>query len=367
MKDAEETKMNIRKFMTAGRKGSKRTKANYVSNAIYLVSMMLLYYAVWALFRQYAFPDFSPFSYWNLAGGNLWQNILVAGAPMILYALFNGFMDLFNNESDYGTIQAESIGFKSFVALSAGVIEELTHRGVLIWFGLVLIWLDNKFLIWVIGLIIIIFVLAAIKTDILVGIMALILSGVLLYLIKDIENPIYLLNGLTLSFYELIADYFYAIYVIYVVIMTVVIIETRRGIRQGKMRKNISMKGLLPGIIGLTAMVTWAGYAIPKGVLALNNMPFLPPGADHWTFLLYVGAVIWTNVLFRKGHKYQGILGVIHSYVSGFYLIYVAFTFGLLYAIIVHFLYDLLVFGSEHAAHLIKNSRNVRTESECEI
>lgn len=353
--------------MTAGRKGSSETKANYASNAIYLISTMLLYYAVWALFRQYAFSDFSPFSYWNLSEESLWQTIFVAGAPIMLYALFNGFMDLFNNKDDYGTIQAESMGFKSFVALSAGVIEELTHRGVLIWFGLVLIWLDNKFLVWVIGIIIIIFVLATIKTNILAGIVALILSGVLWYLIKDIENPIYLLNGLTLAFYQLLADYFYVIYAIYIVIMIWTITETRKRIRQGKMRKHITIKGMLPGIIGLTAMVTWAWYAIPKGVLALNNMPFLPPGADHWTFLLYVGAVIWTNVLFRKGHKYQGVLGMAHSYISGFYLIYVAFTFGLLYAIIVHFLYDLLLYASEHAAHLIKNSRNVRTKSECEI
>tara|TARA_B100001778_G_scaffold334984_1_gene350329 strand:- start:11470 stop:12213 length:744 start_codon:yes stop_codon:yes gene_type:complete len=54
-------------------------------------------------------------------------------------------------------------------------------------------------------------------------------------------------------------------------------------------------------------------------------------------------AILSANAKFRDGHKYLGIIGVINSWYIGLYLFYVAFAFGLPAAIIVHFLYDLLI------------------------
>jgi hypothetical protein len=60
----------------------------------------------------------------------------------------------------------------------------------------------------------------------------------------------------------------------------------------------------------------------------------------------FIGAaVILTNKNFREGHKYLGPLGYINSWYIGFFLFYVMFTFGLFAAIIVHFIYDALIFS----------------------
>lgn len=110
-------------------------------------------------------------------------------------------------------------------------------------------------------------------------------------------------------------------------------------------------------IIRIIAFAIWTGYSLPLGMQAIENMPILPIGADKLTTLLFIGAVIWSNVKFREGHKYQGPAGVLNSYMFGFYMFYIAFTYGLLYAIIVHFLFDLFLFSSEHLVQIIKNWR----------
>jgi hypothetical protein len=62
---------------------------------------------------------------------------------------------------------------------------------------------------------------------------------------------------------------------------------------------------------------------------------------EMWT----VGAgMIAANAFFRDGHKYQGALGWINSWFLGMYFFYMMLTFGLPAAILVHFLYDMLIF-----------------------
>jgi len=58
-----------------------------------------------------------------------------------------------------------------------------------------------------------------------------------------------------------------------------------------------------------------------------------------------VGAsVLSTNALFRDGHKYQGGLGYLNSWFIGMFLFWVVFEHGLPAAILVHFVYDVIVF-----------------------
>ena len=55
-------------------------------------------------------------------------------------------------------------------------------------------------------------------------------------------------------------------------------------------------------------------------------------------------AIISANAFFRDGHKYQGLLGIINSWFCGMFFFWLMFRHGLLAAIIVHFVYDVIVF-----------------------
>jgi len=59
----------------------------------------------------------------------------------------------------------------------------------------------------------------------------------------------------------------------------------------------------------------------------------------------FVGAAMVTaNGHFRDGHKYLGIVGYLNSWFIGFFFFWIMFNFGLITAIVVHFLYDMLIF-----------------------
>jgi hypothetical protein len=59
----------------------------------------------------------------------------------------------------------------------------------------------------------------------------------------------------------------------------------------------------------------------------------------------YVGAAfVAANAFFRDGHKYQGLFGYLNSWFIGLYLFWLMFQYGLLAAILAHFLYNMLIF-----------------------
>lgn len=70
----------------------------------------------------------------------------------------------------------------------------------------------------------------------------------------------------------------------------------------------------------------------------------LEPYIFHSTGWAVGAAMLATNAFFQDGHKYQGIIGSINSWFIGMYLFWIMFQYGLLAAILVHFLYDFLIF-----------------------
>lgn len=56
---------------------------------------------------------------------------------------------------------------------------------------------------------------------------------------------------------------------------------------------------------------------------------------------LFIAAAITANAKFRDGHKYQGPVGYINSWIIGFVMIHIMMFHGLLVAIIAHAIYDL--------------------------
>ena len=55
-------------------------------------------------------------------------------------------------------------------------------------------------------------------------------------------------------------------------------------------------------------------------------------------------AIISANGDFRDGHRYLGPLGYVNSWFLGMYFFWVMFNYGLIAAIIIHFLYDFFIF-----------------------
>lgn len=71
---------------------------------------------------------------------------------------------------------------------------------------------------------------------------------------------------------------------------------------------------------------------------------FLYPAGDNPDAWAAGAAIVSANLFFRDGHKYQGFLGWTNSWFIGMVFFWVMFTFGLVPAMLVHFLYDLLIF-----------------------
>ena len=76
------------------------------------------------------------------------------------------------------------------------------------------------------------------------------------------------------------------------------------------------------------------------------------PGVDTWA----IGAgIVSANTFFRDGHKYLGFIGVVNSWYLGLILFWVMLTYGVWPAIVVHFLYDFLIFATLAAVRLLRS------------
>ncbi len=64
-------------------------------------------------------------------------------------------------------------------------------------------------------------------------------------------------------------------------------------------------------------------------------------------------ALISVNGRFRDAHAYQGIFGIINSWFLGMFFFYLMFNYGLIPAIFVHFLYDMLIFATHYVDAII--------------
>lgn len=99
-------------------------------------------------------------------------------------------------------------------------------------------------------------------------------------------------------------------------------------------------------------LLGFADYGIPEWLylhilgpvanfFTLGNLTPYLFHAESWA----VGAaMLGANAMFRDGHKYQGKFGWIHSWFAGMFLFWMMFTYGLVAAITIHFLYDMLIF-----------------------
>ena len=73
-------------------------------------------------------------------------------------------------------------------------------------------------------------------------------------------------------------------------------------------------------------------------------------------------AVLVTNKNFRNGHAYLGIIGFVNSWYIGFYWFAVMFGYGLFAAIVVHILYDALIFVIGYIDKVIERRQDTAKE-----
>lgn len=96
----------------------------------------------------------------------------------------------------------------------------------------------------------------------------------------------------------------------------------------------------------------FAGFGISEWIYTIILIPiasFLSLGALDAILYSPIGwfigaAVLLSNAMFRDGHKYLGLLGYVNSWFVGLYLFYLMFEFGLISSIVIHFLYDMVIF-----------------------
>jgi hypothetical protein len=70
-------------------------------------------------------------------------------------------------------------------------------------------------------------------------------------------------------------------------------------------------------------------------------------------------ALLGANGLFRNAHKYLGPFGVVNSWFMGMFFFWLMFSYGLPAAMLVHFLYDLLIFVIRYVDAALERARGL--------
>lgn len=107
----------------------------------------------------------------------------------------------------------------------------------------------------------------------------------------------------------------------------------------------------------------WAGFGISEwfhlnvwGPIAdYTTGGYLHGDLFHVDSFAVGAALLYTNAMFRDGHKYLGIIGVLNSWFLGMFFFYLMLNYGLLSAILVHFAYDAIVFSTAALVHSWRN------------
>jgi hypothetical protein len=339
-------------LLTASRRSDSDTRNAFILNGFLQAGLFGLAVLTWWILKRWFFPEFNPFWYWNLTGA-FWDNVWGIILPITVYGFFVGQLEWFaGRDGGKSPLYSQSITLKTFIACFAGVFEELQHRGVYIYFGLIMVALTNYCFSWLFPIALIVLALGLMKAFSTNGLGSFVIALVFVALwfwLRNVfhDNPILVLNEWWLHAYQWI-----------------VVSPARIGLIFGGLMALFLLIHVLmsdnefPMPYLLLRFATFIGFSIwvlPLAVGVFTSPIITPVNADRWTALLYVGAMFWSNMKFRDGHKHQGPAGMLNANMFGYYMFFIAFTYGLAYAIAVHLTYDLVLFFSEHIVQVIKN------------
>ena len=134
---------------------------------------------------------------------------------------------------------------------------------------------------------------------------------------------------------------------------------------------NFRWLGFMSWII-IGYFLNWVlGGFMGHGLLHWLMIKALGPVADFFTLgllhNLLTNPAVWAiglglinaNAAFRDGHKYLGWFGYVNSWFIGMFLFYMMLTYGLLAAIVVHAIYDLLIFTVNYLHCVIERAEGL--------
>lgn len=81
----------------------------------------------------------------------------------------------------------------------------------------------------------------------------------------------------------------------------------------------------------LIPIANWTTFGMMESILTDRSTP------------LFLFGIFATNTAFRNGHKNLGLIGFVNSWYVGMVMVYATMTYGILTAIVLHALYDIII------------------------
>lgn len=113
---------------------------------------------------------------------------------------------------------------------------------------------------------------------------------------------------------------------------------------------------IIVGVIAYLLMHWWSSISISEDPLYWIYRNIILPFMSFISFrlldpiiynknfsFLFIIAAMSANLKFRDGHKYQGTFGYFNSWIVGYILLHAMMYYGLLVAIIIHAVYDIII------------------------
>lgn len=343
---------------------SKKSSSSSQSTPLALFLGGLIFYVI---FHNWWNPtDFNPFGYWNLGEGAPTELILImcVVAPFILGQLHwlhprtETVIERLLRPSNF--IQWVS---KMLASLYAGVFEELSFRSVMIYGAMASIAITNKFFNWFLALVLVVLTIAlmsATERKWLKGIIAILGIFTFFWIINNISSdPIYAFYK---EWYQPIYTGLFAISnrneVFYLILafggidillsIGLKLFVKWRASKQRDYTLYVLDEALSPRRLFSIAILT-LGLSVYIWWMVTYTNPVTVFGKPD----LLIWGIISCAIDFQKAHGSQLLTGALHKVVFAYFMMYIAFTFGLMYAIIGHALYDAVYYTSEHIVYVV--------------
>jgi len=259
---------------------SKRLLDNQKKNIFYLFIVLVAY----GIFGSYV-PDFKLSQLW------IRTDDIFASVMKYWYLFAWGFFLIFITLSSVTigsfTKAKKLLGFNMLTSLLAGLWEEIAFRGLLIFVSMITLMFLNFALTWVVLVVLVILALWGI--------------------ISLFSN-------------------------------------------------NLWLFALMLGVVSYFVISWWYGLALVEDPLYWFYQHVIFPVMSFISFglldsimynkefsLLFIIAAMSANLKFRDGHKYQGCFGYFNSWIIGYILLHVMMYHGLVVAIIIHAVYDIII------------------------
>lgn len=272
----------LRRFALRGTASGEEEAENKTSLLFYqLFRLFMLGIAglgVWLI--EVFFPDFFNYPYftWSVAFADV-----VRFWPLFVWGAVGAVIHAAQQEATRSDYELFTLG--AATSVMAGVWEEIGYRCIFICYAMIVILVMN----WIFS------------TALFVAVVVALVVGVL-YLIAEVESKSLQALGIILCAAGLWLAWMYV--------------------------RNVEI------LIWLYEVLIWiADWTTFKQLGSVFYGTH-----DH---LFIIGAFA-ANLWFRDGHKYQGLIGWVNSWYAGLVLLYATLTFGLLTAIVIHALYDLI-------------------------